>query len=112
MSHLQPWAQKRNIRLPVVPAHCEQSYHLFYLLFSGLNARGRFIAHLESRDITSVFHYVPLHTSLMGRKFGARPGDCPVTENVSDCLVRLPFYNSLSQADQDRAIEAILEFEP
>src|SRR5437867_5692451 len=63
--HLQPWTQKRNIRLPVVPAHCEQSYHLFYLLFPHLEMRQRFIVHLEASNITSVFHYVPLHTSEM-----------------------------------------------
>jgi dTDP-4-amino-4,6-dideoxygalactose transaminase len=46
----------------------------------------------------------------MGRKFGGRPGDCPVAEDVSDRLVRLPFHNALSKAEQERVIEAILEF--
>jgi dTDP-4-amino-4,6-dideoxygalactose transaminase len=107
---LQPWAAAHHIRLPVVPPHCEQSYHLFYLLFQDLERRQRFIAHLQAHNVASVFHYVPLHTSEMGRKFGGRAGDCPVTEDISDRLVRLPFYNSLSQADQDRVIETVLAF--
>jgi dTDP-4-amino-4,6-dideoxygalactose transaminase len=108
---LQPWAAAHHIRLPVVPPHCEQSYHLFYLLLPDLETRQRFIAHLQARNIASVFHYVPLHASEMGRKFGGRVGDCPVTEEMSDRLVRLPFYNSLSQADQDRVIDAIVQFD-
>jgi dTDP-4-amino-4,6-dideoxygalactose transaminase len=107
---LQRWAAAHNVRLPVVPSHCEQSYHLFYLLLPGLEERQRFIAHLKAHDISSVFHYVPLHTSEMGRKFGGRPEDCPVSETVSDRLVRLPFYNSLEEADQDRVIDTILEY--
>ena len=110
-SRLAPWAAAHHIRLPVVPTHCEQSYHLFYLLLPDLATRQRFIAHLQSRNVASVFHYVPLHTSEMGHKFGGRAGDCPVTEEMSDRLVRLPFYNSLSQADQERVIEAILQFD-
>ena len=109
-SRLEGWAKGLGVRLPIIPFHCEQSYHLFYLLFPDLKARQRFIAHVEGCDMTSVFHYVPLHTSEMGRKFGGRPGDCPVTETVSDQLVRLPFYNSLEEADQDRVIEAILKY--
>ena len=93
-----------------MPWYCEQSYHLFYLLFPDLEERQRFIAYLQARNIASVFHYVPLHTSEMGQKFGARAGDCPVTEEISDRLVRLPFYNSLSQTDQDRVIDSILQF--
>jgi dTDP-4-amino-4,6-dideoxygalactose transaminase len=58
-----------------------------------------------------VFHYLPLHLSAMGRRFGGREGQCPVTEDVSDRLLRLPFYNTLSVAEQDRVIAAISEFD-
>ena len=57
-----------------------------------------------------MFHYLPLHLSDMGRKFGGRPGDCPVTEDASDRLLRLPFYNTLSAADQARVVRAVKEF--
>ncbi len=107
---LRDWAARHEVRLPVVPAHCEQSYHMFYMLLPNLNARQRLIAHLRQRGIYSVFHYLPLHLSEMGRKYGGREGDCPVTERVSDQLIRLPFHNVLTATEQEQVIEAILEF--
>ena len=109
---LTEWAHEKSVRLPVVPEDCEQTYHMFYLLMPSLGARQRFIAHLKERDIMAVFHYVPLHLSEMGRRFGGGDGDCPVTEDVSDRLVRLPFYNQLTATDQRRVIEAVREFTP
>ena len=76
-----------------------------------LASRQRLIAHLRGQGILSVFHYLPLHLSDMGRRYGGQPGDCPVTENVSDCLLRLPLYNDLSEADQGRVIAALYAFE-
>lgn len=107
---LQSWAKESGVRLPLIPQGVEQSYHMFYLLMPSLHVRQNLIAHLKSRGILSVFHYVPLHLSDMGRNFGGKSGDCPVTEDVSDRLLRLPFYNALNEDDQDRVIEAILEF--
>jgi dTDP-4-amino-4,6-dideoxygalactose transaminase len=107
---LQEWAQKNGVQLPAVPADREQAYHMFYMLLPNLNLRQKFIMHLRERGIYSVFHYLPLHLSDMGRKFGYRPGDFPVTERVSDQLVRLPFHNELSGADQEMVIDAILDF--
>jgi dTDP-4-amino-4,6-dideoxygalactose transaminase len=110
--HLQEWACQNGIRLPIVPDYCEQSYHMFYLLLPSLDDRQALIEHLKARGILSVFHYLPLHLSDMGRKFGGREGDCPVTEMVSDRLLRLPFYYDFSEADQTRVVEAMLEFKP
>jgi dTDP-4-amino-4,6-dideoxygalactose transaminase len=107
--HLQDWAWEHGVRLPIVPADCEQSYHLFYLLMPDLKARTRLISHLKERGILSVFHYLPLHLSPIGERFGGKPGDCPVTEDISDRLVRLPFYNDLTREDQDKVIEATQE---
>jgi dTDP-4-amino-4,6-dideoxygalactose transaminase len=109
--HLRDWAETHDVRLPVVPAHCEQSYHMFYLLLPSLETRQALIDHLKAQGILSVFHYLPLHLSDMGRRFGGKPGDCPVTEDVSDRLLRLPFYNDLGEADQEHVVEAIQEFE-
>lgn len=107
---LTPWATQNGVRLPVIPPECDQSYHMFYLLLPTLDQRQRFIAHLKERGIYSVFHYLPLHLSDMGRQFGGKPGDCPVTERISDQLVRLPFYNTLTHTDQTRVVQAIHEF--
>jgi dTDP-4-amino-4,6-dideoxygalactose transaminase len=109
--HLMPWARQHGARCPAVPADCEQPYHMFYLLLPSLAYRQGLIAHLKARGILGVFHYLPLHLSEMGREFGGKPGDCPVTEDVSDRLLRLPFYNDLTEADQMRVIEAIHEFD-
>src|SRR4051812_34055494 len=71
----------RGLRLPVVPAHCEHTAHLFYLLVPS-ERRGEFISHMRERDVQTVFHYQPLHLSAMGEKLGGRQGMCPVTEKI------------------------------
>ncbi len=108
--HLSDWAKQNGVRLPHIPDHCDQPYHMFYLLLPSLALRTAFIAHLKRRSILSVFHYLPLHLSDMGRKYGGKPGDCPVTEDLSDRLVRLPFYNTLTEPDLEKVVGAILEF--
>lgn len=110
-SHLAEWAEEHAIQMPYVPPECEQSFHMFYLLLPDLERRQSFIASLRERGIMAVFHYVPLHTSQMGERFGGREGMCPVTESVSNRLVRLPFYSGLDSEDQERVVEAILEME-
>ncbi len=109
--NLQDWAKKYKVRLPIIPPYCEQTYHMFYLLLPSLEERQNFIKYMKEHDIFTVFHYLPLHLSEMGRKFGGKEGDCPITENMSNHLVRLPFYNELNQADQDYVIETINKFE-
>ncbi len=94
----------------MVPAYCEQSYHMYYLIMPSLEKRQALISFLKSRGILSVFHYVPLHLSPMGRRMGGRKGACPVSEEKSERLVRLPFFNSLSEEDQGKVIQAIREF--
>lgn len=109
--HLQDWAQEHGIRFPIVPDRSDQAYHMFYILMPSLSERQALIAHLKARNIFSVFHYLPLHLSDMGRQFGGQEGDCPVTEDVSDRLLRLPFYNDLTSSDQARVVAAIREFQ-
>jgi dTDP-4-amino-4,6-dideoxygalactose transaminase len=111
-ARLQDWSRDCGVQLPFVPLQCEQPYHLFYLLLPSLEQRQALIAHLRFREISSVFHYVPLHLSRMGQQFGGKPGDCPVTEDISDRLLRLPFYNDLTETDQARVVDAIVEFTP
>ncbi|MBD0266026.1 MAG: dTDP-4-amino-4,6-dideoxygalactose transaminase [Tolypothrix sp. Co-bin9] len=108
--NLQDWAGERGIRLPLVPANCEQAYHMFYLLMPSLEERQALISHLKAEGISSVFHYLPLHISQMGCEFGGKEGDCRVTEDVSDRLLRLPFYNDLTEIDQARVVASIKEF--
>lgn len=107
---ISPWAAEAGIRLPVVPAECEHPFHMYYVVAPDLAKRQSLIAHLKSRGIASAFHYLPLHLSAMGRRLGGKPGDCPVTEDLSERLLRLPFYFSLTEEDQDSVIGALKEF--
>jgi dTDP-4-amino-4,6-dideoxygalactose transaminase len=109
--NLREWGEQHEVRLPVVPEHCDQAYHLFFLIMPSYEQRQRLIEHLKSRGILSVFHYLPLHLSPMGQQFGGKEGDCPVAEHVSDRLVRLPFYNTLTEADQTSVVNAVLDFD-
>jgi dTDP-4-amino-4,6-dideoxygalactose transaminase len=106
---LREWAASSGVSLPYVPSHCDQAYHMFYLLMPSIDERQRLIEHLKGKGILSVFHYLPLHASEMGRRYGAHEDDCPVTSRVSDTLVRLPFYNDLTEDEQRRIVDTILE---
>jgi dTDP-4-amino-4,6-dideoxygalactose transaminase len=104
---LADWAAQHGVALPVVPEGCDHPAHLFYMLLPSLQARTAFIAHMRAQQILTVFHYQPLHLSEMGRRFGGAAGQCPVTEDVADRLVRLPLYFQLTPAEQDRVIDAV-----
>ena len=108
---LNAWAAAAGVGRPYTPAHCAHPAHMYYLLMPSLAARTRFIAHLRARMVLAVFHYQPLHLSDKGREYGGRPGQCPVTEDVSDRLVRLPLFFDLGEADQARVIEAVTSFQ-
>jgi dTDP-4-amino-4,6-dideoxygalactose transaminase len=107
---LPSWARGLGIRLPSVPEHCEQPYHLFFIVTASLDQRTRLIAHLKQRGILAVFHYLPLHLSEMGQRLGGKPGDCPVTEDLSDRVLRLPLYNDLGETEQAYVIESLHAF--
>jgi dTDP-4-amino-4,6-dideoxygalactose transaminase len=107
---LHEWAATQDIRCPTVPPDCQQAYHMYYLILPNLPIRQALIAHLKNRGILAVFHYLPLHLSPMGQRLGGRPGDCPVSETMSDRLLRLPFFNSLTELAQARVIETIRDF--
>lgn len=114
---LGDWTDARGIRRPVIPPNCEQAYHMYYLLMPSLDSRTRFIKHLADYDIKAVFHYLPLHLSSFAESkgFGAwskeRKAECPTAEEVSDRLVRLPFYTDLSAEEHDRVLSAIKRFQ-
>lgn len=107
---LQEWAEENSVRLPLTPNHCEQPYHMFYMLLPTLEKRTALISHLKNNGIMSVFHYLPLHLSEMGARFGSHRDDCPVTREMSDRLVRLPFFVSLSDQELEYIVEKIKAF--
>jgi dTDP-4-amino-4,6-dideoxygalactose transaminase len=107
---LADWAEEQHVRRPIVPGHCRQAYHLYYLLTPSVEYRLALMEHLRSRGILSVFHYLPLHLSEMGQRFVGCVGSCPVTEDVSARLLRLPFFYELCEADQEYVVEAVCAF--
>lgn len=106
-NRLATWAGVRAIRRPVVPENCEQAWHMYYLLFRDNEARGRMIEHLKKVGIMAVFHYLPLHLSVMGKRLGGATAQCPITTLVSEQLLRLPLYFDISEHEQDEIIRFV-----
>ncbi len=107
LRHLQPWADSGMITLPVIPEACTSNYHVFYVLLPDLHQREGLMAHLKQNGIEAAFHYVPLHSSPMGRTFGYEPKDLPVTESVSNRILRLPIYPELTEEELRRIVHHV-----
>ncbi len=105
---LAPAEASGRLRRPIVPAHCTHNAHMYYVLMPSLAARTAAIDRLKANGISAVFHYVPLHNSPGGLKFGRTPAACPVTEDISDRLLRLPLWIGLSEQDQKRIVTTLL----
>lgn len=97
--------QRRLIRRPFIPKHCEHNAHMYYLLFADLTQRTRFIAEMKTQGVHTVFHYIPLHSSPAGKKYGRAAGDMAVTNSVSDRLVRLPLWINM----ETEAVAAVIK---
>jgi dTDP-4-amino-4,6-dideoxygalactose transaminase len=83
---------------------------MYYVILGDGKTRDALMAHLKENEIGAVFHYVPLHTSAMGKRFGYREGDLPLTENLSTRLLRLPFYADITRDEQTRVVGCLAEF--
>ena len=109
---LRNWADRHDVLTPFIPNGCDHVGHVYHMRFREAEQRTRFIAHMKEKEISCVFHYQPLHASPVGQRFGSFLGQCPVAEHACDCLVRLPLYNTLTESDQTRVIDATLKFTP
>jgi len=107
---LAAWAKKSGIQRQLIPDGAEHTAHMYYLVLPDLETRTRFISYLKEKGITAPFHYQSLHLSDMGMKFGGKQGDCPVTEKMSDCLMRLPLWNKMTDGQVDEVIDAVTKF--
>lgn len=107
---LKPLADAGKIELPVVPAGCVHNAHMFYLKCADLEERSALIKHLKERGVLAVFHYIPLHSSPAGERFGRFVGDDVYTTADSDRLVRLPMYYGLTSEDAQTVVDAIKDF--
>lgn len=95
-----------KLRRPFVPEHCWHNGHMYYVLVEDLNARTALLASLRRAGVGAVFHYVPLHSAPAGRRYGRHEGPLPVTDSVSDCLVRLPLWPGMEPVQQ-QIIDAV-----
>jgi dTDP-4-amino-4,6-dideoxygalactose transaminase len=107
---LRPLEAQGLLRLPHIPANCTGNAHLFYVLLPDLATRQALLEHLRREEVYAVFHYVPLHSSPMGQKYGYRPGDLPITEDISGRLIRLPLAYTMTTEEQLRVVSAIGSF--
>jgi dTDP-4-amino-4,6-dideoxygalactose transaminase len=105
---LAPDAERHGYRLPFVPPDRDQAYHMFYVLLPDARTRTRVLSGMRRRGVHATFHYVPLHSSPGGRRFAARSVPCPVTEDISSRLLRLPFYTDLTESDAAMVTGAFL----
>lgn len=109
---LKTWAKANGITQPTVPDGIDPSWHIYYLLLPDLDRRQGMINHLKQAGVNSVFHYLPLHLSEKGREYGGKEGDMPVTESVSDRLIRLPLYYDMGELEMEKVLEAVTSFKP
>jgi dTDP-4-amino-4,6-dideoxygalactose transaminase len=109
---LSAWAGSNGVGVPVVPADCVHPAHLYHLMLPSHEHQAGLIAHLRERNITAPFHYVPLHSSPAGERYGrVGPEGCPVTDRVSESLVRLPLFSPLTSEEQARVIDSVLSYQ-
>jgi len=105
--NLKELEEAGELRLPIIPDGCETNYHLFYILLHSEEKRNFLMEQLKDAGIQAVFHYVPLHNSPMGMRFGYRDGDLPLTESLSGRLLRLPFYADLELEEQKLIVNMV-----
>lgn len=104
------YEQQGFIKRPVIPANCTHNAHMYYLVFKNLKMRGDFIKHCKENGVNPVFHYIPLHSSPAGLKFGKTIGDLPYTTQISDTLVRMPLFYELSCKDLENIKIVVKQF--
>lgn len=102
--------EKGLVKLPTIPEECVHNAHMFYLKCRSLEERTEFISFLKENDIVPTFHYIPLHSSPAGMRFGRFDGEDEVTTSESEKLVRLPMYYNMKDSDISKVIAAVVEF--
>ncbi len=107
---LKPLEDAGAVELPFVPAECRHNAHMYYLKTKDLETRSRLIAYLKEKEIMAVFHYVPLHSSKAGQKFGRFHGEDRYTTKESERLLRLPMYYGLKEEETRYVARMIKEF--
>lgn len=106
-NNLKEFQDKGDLRLPVIPDNCIPNYHMFYLLLPSESKRNKLMGYLKKSGVMAIFHYLPLHSSYMGKRFFQSNTHLAVTEKISGRILRLPFYNNLSIIKQEYIVNKI-----
>jgi dTDP-4-amino-4,6-dideoxygalactose transaminase len=104
---LAPIEKKGKIRRPIVPKGCEHNGHMYYILLNSLAERGQTLKKLKEKGVNAVFHYVPLHTSPMGKKYDRASSQAPITQDISEKILRLPLFIGLTAGQQSKIAETL-----
>ena len=107
---LEPLRDKELIELPYIPEECKHNAHMFYIKVKDIEERTKLIAHLRENDISAVFHYVPLHSSKAGQKYGRFHGEDKYTTKESARLLRLPMFYALKEEEVEKIVKTIIRF--
>lgn len=107
---LYDWAGEQKIKLPIIPDYATSSYHIFYLITDTVVEQKKIIEHLKSNGIQAVFHYLPLHSSLAGEKFGVRRSGFSQTNRISKSIVRLPIWYEISEKSLNYVIDTLKKY--
>lgn len=98
------------IKRPIIPNNCTHNAHMYYILFNNLENRTQFISYMKQNNINPVFHYIPLHSSPAGEKYGRIAGNMFETDNIADTLVRLPMFYELTNTEIKLIMSTIKKF--
>ena len=107
---LEPLKDRELIELPYIPGECKHNAHMFYIKVKDIEERTKLIAHLRENEISAVFHYVPLHSSKAGQKYGRFHGEDKYTTKESERLLRLPMFYALKEEEVEKIVKTIIGF--
>lgn len=109
-NNLEDLEKEGFLKRPFIPESCEYNAHMFYIILDDNKIRNSLSDYLKDKGILAIFHYIPLHLSKMGANIGYKKGDLPVTEKISDCILRLPLFYNIGKNNQDIVVEALYDF--
>lgn len=103
----EPYEKREILKMMQIPQECDPNYHIFWVLFKTQELRDFVLTELNRRGVAASFHYLPLHSSPMGKAMGYKPSDLPITENAAKCLLRLPLYAGMTETELSYVIQSV-----
>ncbi|WP_018306908.1 dTDP-4-amino-4,6-dideoxygalactose transaminase [Desulfitobacterium hafniense] len=103
----EPYEKRGILKTMQIARECEPNYHIFWVIFNTQEKRDFVLKELNRKGVAASFHYLPLHSSPMGKKMGYKPNDLPVTEKAAKCLLRLPLYAGMTEAELHYILQSV-----